>query len=157
MKLHTVAALAVAVVAGGVGLSADVWAGGAGGGNTSCFVDTSSSLGNPISGTATIHGIPIAGAYNLDAVLRLQKSGQEQVFRVHVPGVQVVSPTGTACDLLAAIPLNASSQTIQAAFGLGNKQLKVTNRSITGLDWINLVPGSGNNMTIVEVTIYPAP
>ena len=155
MKLHTVAALAFAVVAGGMGLSSNAWAGGAGGGNESCWVNTNSSLGNPISGTVAIHGIPNAGAYNLDAVLRLQSSGKEQLFRVSVPSIQVVSPTGTACDLLGANPLNGSGQTIQTAFGLGGKVLKVNNRSITGLDWINPVPGSGNNMTIVEVTIYP--
>ena len=155
MKVHTVAALAFAVVAGGMGLSADAWAGGAGGGNTSCYVNTSSSLGNPISGTATIHGIPDGSAYDLDAVLRLQKSGQEQVFRVHVENALVVTPTGTACDLLAANPLNAVGNTIQTAFGLGGAALKVTNRSITGLDWINPVPGTANNMTMVEITIYP--
>lgn len=158
MKLHTVAALALAVVAGGVGLSADVWAGGAGGGNESCWVNTGSSLGNPIQGTVAIHGVNTGSSFILESVLRLQSSGKEQIFRGQAVSL-VISPTGTACDVLqgvgGTVPTGANG-TIQAAFGLGGKVLKVNNRSVVGLDWTQ-VPGSANLMTIVEVTIYPTP
>ena len=159
MKLHTVAALALAVVAGGVGLSADVWAGGAGGGNESCWVNTGSSLGNPIQGTVAIHGVNTGSSFILESVLRLQSSGKEQVFRGRAAGVQVISPTGTACDVLQGVggtaPLGANG-TIQQAFVLGAQALKVNNRSLVGLDWTQ-VPNSASFMTIVEVTIYPTP
>ena len=164
MKLHTVAALAVAVVAGGMGLSSNAWAGGAGGGNLSCLVDQAKPLGPAVHGTVAIQGVFTGGGFNLDAILRLEYHGKEQIFRASVPNAQVVTDAGTACDLLQAEtlggggPRNGDGQTIQEAFGFPvDAVLKLNNRSITGVDWINPVPGTGDNMTIVEVRIYPIP
>src|SRR5688572_21654083 len=98
MKTYAALSIAFLVGIGSAALSSPAWAGGGGGGNLSCFVDTTTAIGPSMFGTGALHGIPLGGAYNLDAVLRLQWSGKEDVFRAFVPNAAVISPEGTACD-----------------------------------------------------------
>lgn len=156
MKLHTVAALAVVVAAGGMGVSSDAWALG-GGTLASCQLDSANSLGNAITGTVTATLTNAAGVNaTVDAILRLQYGGKEKVFRAHVPLQLISSGEEILCGVLAANPTDASGATIQTAFGI-TTPLRINRRAIAGQSTLEPVPGAfpALSMAIAEVTIYP--
>jgi len=155
MKLHTVAALAFAVAAGGMGVSSDAWALAGGDPNaTPCLL--TGGGGNSMSGTMTIAADTYDGttATGIDVTVRLQWKGKEQVVRAFVASVSVSSDAGVVCQLLR-YNSNALSTSILNAFVLPPTGLNLNNHSITGISW-DAVPGSGGHYTgIGEVVLYP--
>lgn len=155
MKLHTVAALAFAVAAGGMGLSSDAWAlAGVDPNATPCLL--TGGGGNSMSGTMTIAAAAYDGttATGIDVTVRLQWKGNEKVVRTYVTSVNVTSDAGVVCQLLTANG-SALSTSILNAFFLPPTGLNMNNHSVTGISW-DAVPLSGGHYTgIGEVVLYP--
>ena len=54
----------------------------------------------------------------VDALLRLNYNGREDVFRIGSGSIQILSAEQLLCDILAANPTNAAGQDIKTALGI---------------------------------------
>lgn len=152
MKHRKIFLTLVGVVGVLLGLSSDAWAPGDGG-VPPCLVDSPS--GTAMNGTAAVTVTnQVGNTGNVGATLRLQWQGNEKFFRVHLPGALILTAEQLLCDILTAGPVDHDGRTIFAAFGIStSRQLKITNRSISGSGF-DAIPLGDASSGLADITLY---